>query len=433
MPLDIIVGTQWGDEGKGRLTDLLAAKSDVVARFAGGDNAGHTVTVGNAIFKLHLIPSGIVHPHTTCIMGSGMVINPGKIIDELTQLTALGIDVSPSRLRISGAAHIITPAHLALDGAEESFRGGKILGTTRRGIGPVYADKAARTGIRASSMRNPSEFAQLVKDQVAHAGEILTKIYRLDAPNPEESSRQYEAYAERLQPYIAETGSLIAAALDEGKVVLAEGAQGTLLDLDHGTYPFVTSSHPIAPGALIGLGIGAKYLRRVIGVAKAFQTRVGTGPFPTELHGSILEHLRGSGDKPWDEFGTTTGRPRRCGWLDGVLLRYAARVNGLTELAITKLDILSGLNYLHIAKSYQRDGQEYSELPDGPSNLETFSPVYEKLQGWEIDLWEVRQWNDLPHESRDYIRSIEELVGTPISTISVGPERDQVIHREDMP
>jgi adenylosuccinate synthase len=431
MPLDIIVGTQWGDEGKGRLTDLLASGSDIVARFAGGDNAGHTVTVGEHIFKLHLIPSGIVHPHTTCILGSGMVINPGKIIDELDQLADLSIDVSPNRLLISGAAHIITPAHLALDGAEESSRGVENLGTTRRGIGPAYADKAARRGIRASSMRNPSEFAKIVREQVLHAGEVLSKIYQREGPNPEDAFQQYETFAEQLLPYVRETGSLIANALEDGKVVLAEGAQGTLLDLDHGTYPFVTSSHPIAPGALLGLGIGAKDIRRVIGITKAFQTRVGTGPFPTELQDSILEHLRGSGENPWDEFGTTTGRPRRCGWLDGVLLRYATRVNGLTELAITKLDILSGLNFPHIATAYLRDGEEYRDLPDGPFDLDTFTPVYEKFHGWETDLWEIRHWKDLPDEAQEYVRSIEQLTATPVRTISVGPEREQVIYRED--
>jgi adenylosuccinate synthase len=432
MPLDIIVGTQWGDEGKGRLTDLLAAGSDIVARFAGGDNAGHTVTVGEHIFKLHLIPSGIVQPHATCILGSGMVINPAKMIEELDQLAAFGIDISPNRLFISGAAHIITPAHLAMDGAEESSRGGEKLGTTRRGIGPAYTDKAARKGIRASSMRSPEQFAQQIRDQVSHTGEILMKIYHVDGPDPEVAFQQYAVYAERLRPYVTETGSLIANALEGGKVVLAEGAQGTLLDLDHGTYPFVTSSHPTAPGALLGLGIGAKHIRRVIGIAKAFQTRVGTGPFPTELEGSILEHLRGTGENPWDEFGTTTGRPRRCGWLDGVLLRYATRINGLTELAITKLDILAGLNFPHIAIAYQKDGEEYRDLPDGPFELESFTPIYKRLRGWETDLWDIREWRDLPNEARDYIHTIEELTATPISTISVGPEREQVIYREDV-
>jgi len=430
MPLDIIVGTQWGDEGKGRFTDLLAAESDLVARFAGGDNAGHTVTVGDHVFKLHLIPSGIVHPHTTCIMGAGMVINPAKLLDEMDQILSLGVDVSTSRLLISSAAHIITPAHLALDGAQETHRGSEQLGTTHRGIGPAYTDKAARTGIRASSMRDPAKFAQLVEDQVARAGEILSKLYELDPPDPKVAARDYQDYAERLRPYISETGSLVAGALQDGKVVLAEGAQGTLLDIDHGTYPFVTSSNPVAPGALLGLGIGARHIRRVIGIAKAFQTRVGEGPFPTEITDSICEHLRGSGKNPWDEFGTTTGRPRRCGWLDGVLLRYAARVNGLTEIAVTKLDILSGLNYPHIAKAYLRDGQEFHDLPDGPMDLGTFDPLYEKLHGWETNLWEIRDWEELPQEARTYIEHVERVVETPITTISVGPERDQVVHRE---
>lgn len=429
MPLDIIVGMQWGDEGKGRFTDLLAAESDIVARYAGGDNAGHTVTVGDHIFKLHLIPSGIVHPHTTCILGAGMVINPAKLLDEMDQLIPFGIDVSPTRLLISGAAHIITPAHLALDGAQETLRASEKLGTTRRGIGPAYTDKAARTGIRASSMQNPSQFAKLVEDQVVRAGKLLSKIYQLDAPDPKAAFIEYEAYAERLQPYLMETGSLIAGALQDGKVVLAEGAQGTLLDIDHGTYPFVTSSHPVAPGALLGLGIGAKYIRRVIGISKAFQTRVGEGPFPTELTDSISEHLRGSGENPWDEFGTTTGRPRRCGWLDGVLLRYAARVNGLTEIAITKLDIISGLNFPHIATAYLREGKEFRDLPESPIDLGAFEPLYEKLKGWETNLWEIRDWKELPEEAQSYIEHIEQLVDTHISTISVGPERDQVVHR----
>lgn len=430
MPLDIIVGTQWGDEGKGRYTDLLAAESDLVARFAGGDNAGHTVTVGEHVFKLHLIPSGIVHPHTTCVLGAGMVINPAKLIDEMDQLHSLGVDVSPTRLIISSAAHIITPAHLAMDQALESQRGSEKLGTTCRGIGPAYTDKAARTGIRAAAMREPDKFAKLVKDQVDRSGEMLSKIYHFEPPDPHSAAIKYKAFAERLLPHIAETGAFIAGALQEGKVVLAEGAQGTLLDIDHGTYPFVTSSNPVAPGALLGLGIGAKHIRRVIGIAKAFQTRVGEGPFPTELHNSIRDHLRGSGENPWDEFGTTTGRPRRCGWLDGVLLRYAVRVNGLTEVAITKLDILSGLNFPHVAHGYSRAGQEYRRLPDGPMDLETFEPLYEKLLGWETNLWEMRVWSDLPHEAQTYIKYIERIVETPITTISVGPERDQVVLRE---
>jgi adenylosuccinate synthase len=363
-------------------------------------------------------------------MGAGMVINPAKLLEEIDQVLALGVDVSSSRLFISSAAHIITPAHIALDGALELSRGDKQLGTTRRGIGPAYTDKAARTGIRASAMRDPNKFAQMVHDQVARSGELISKIYELEAPDPKAASLSYQAFAERLRPYISETGALVADALRDGKDVLAEGAQGTLLDIDHGTYPFVTSSNPVAPGALVGLGIGAKHIRRVIGITKAFQTRVGEGPFPTELEDSISEHLRGTGKNPWDEFGTTTGRPRRCGWLDGILLRYAARVNGLTEIAITKLDILSGLNFLHIATAYNRDNQEFRDLPDGPMDLGSFDPLYERLQGWESNLWEMRDWNELPQEAKSYIEYIESVVNTPIGTISVGPEREQVIRRE---
>lgn len=432
MPLDILVGTQWGDEGKGRITDLLAAQSDIVARYGGGDNAGHTVTVGDQIFKLHLIPSGILHPHTLCILGNGMVVNPALLVEEIDHLASLGVDVSPQRLLLSGSTHLITPAHLALDGAEEAARGGDKIGTTRRGIGPAYADKAARRGIRAFDMLSLEQFGEQVEDQVARVGELLTKIYHIDPPDPKKAAQAYQTYAERLRPYVAETSAFISQKLEQGQVILAEGAQGTLLDLDHGTYPFVTSSHPVAPGALLGLGIGAKHLRRVIGVAKAFQTRVGEGPFPTELHDTISEHLRGTGQKPWDEFGTTTGRPRRCGWLDSVLLRYAVRVNGLTELAITKLDILSGLNFPHIAVAYLRDGQEYQDLPHGPSDLSGFTPIYKKLRGWESDLWEVKAWDQLPKQAQDYVLQIEELISLPVQIISVGPEREQVIRRRGM-
>jgi adenylosuccinate synthase len=411
------------------MTDLLAAESDLVARFAGGDNAGHTVTIGDQIFKLHLIPSGVIHPHTFCVLGAGMVINPAKLVEEIDHLEAAGVDASPSRLRISRAAHIITPAHIALDGAEEAQRAGENLGTTKRGIGPAYTDKAARRGIRAASMQEPQAFANLVKENIAWHGEILRRIYRQEAPDAQAAAEQHGAFAERLRPYLAETGAIVANALESGKTVLAEGAQGTLLDLDHGTYPFVTSSNPVAASALIGLGVGANHLRRVIGVAKAFQTRVGAGPFPTELHDEIATHLRGTGENPWDEFGTTTGRPRRCGWLDLVLLRYAARVNGLTELTITKLDILSGLNFPHLANAYLREGEIYQDLPNDPSNLEGFSPLYEKTDGWESQLWDCQEWEELPAEAKRYISLIEGLTHLPIRIISVGPERDQVIHK----
>ncbi len=430
MPLDVVVGTQWGDEGKGHIVDLMAAEADLVARYSGGDNAGHTVTVGGQVFKLHLIPSGILHPHTICLLGNGMVINPGRLLAEIDQLLGLGLAVSPDRLRLSSSAHIITPAHVALDGAEEARRGAGEIGTTRRGIGPAYSDKAARRGIRAAAMRDPAAFGRAVQAQVQAASQILEGLFGLPGLDPVEAGRSYAAYAERLRPYLAEVGAIVSDALEDGKTVLAEGAQGTLLDLDHGSYPFVTSSYPTAPGALIGLGIGARHLRRVVGVTKAFQTRVGSGPFPTEVFGPTAERLRGTGANPWDEFGTTTGRPRRCGWLDGVLLRYAVRVNGLTEIALTKLDILTGLDPVRLCTAYCTDDQIHPQLPDSPADLSPFAPAYEELPGWEEDLRSALTWDDLPRAARAYLGRIETLTGAPIRLISVGPEREQIIRRE---
>jgi adenylosuccinate synthase len=429
MPLDVIVGTQWGDEGKGRLTDLLASESDWVARFSGGDNAGHTVTVEDQIVKLHLVPSGILQAHTICALGAGMVINPAKLVAEIDQLTSLGVDTSPDRIKLSTMAHVITPAHLALDGAEERHRGDEEIGTTKRGIGPAYTDKAARRGIRAAEMRDPAQFAARIQEHVRAAGEVLEKIYAAEPPDPEGAAQNYAAYARRLRPYLAETSALVDEALREGQVVLCEGAQGTLLDLDYGTYPYVTSSNPIAPAALLGLGVGAGHLRRVIGVAKAFQTRVGGGPFPTELHGTVAHHLRGTGEHPWDEFGTTTGRPRRVGWLDLVLLRYAARVNGLTEMALTKLDVLSGLNRLKVCTAYERAGERFERLPAGPQDLAAFEPRFEELPGWEEDLRDARAWEDLPSEAQGYLDQLQAWTGVPIRMASVGPERNQIAFR----
>lgn len=429
MPLDVIVGTQWGDEGKGRITDLLAQEADAVARYSGGDNAGHTVTVGDDIFKLHLIPSGIVHPHTVCLMGNGMVVNPDTMLTELDGLAAAGINVSPDRLKLSNAAHVITPAHIALDGAQEKQRGGGGLGTTKRGIGPAYTDKAARRGLRAGSMADPGHFASLVEEHIRLKNQSLERIYHAEPLDPKEGGRRYGELAEGLRPYLADVGSLVNQMLEAGKSVLAEGAQGTLLDIDHGTYPFVTSSSPTTAGALLGLAVGPMHLRRVVGVVKAFQSRVGTGPFPTELLDAIGDHLRGTGAQPWDEFGTTTGRPRRCGWLDGVLLRYSVRVNGLTELALTKLDILSGLNLVRICVAYQEGADRYTDLPDVPANLDPYTPEYQSLSGWEESLWTAREWADLPSQAQDYVKRIEELASLPVHFISVGPERDQVVRR----
>jgi adenylosuccinate synthase len=426
MPLDIIVGMQWGDEGKGRITDLLATNSHIVARFGGGDNAGHTVTVGKQICKLHLIPSGILHTHTLCLLGNGMVINPKKLVDEIGQLRASKIEVTPERLLISSAAHIITPAHIALDHAKEKHV--TKLGTTLRGIGPAYTDKTARSGIRAGAMRDPERFVELVRTQLQQTGEQLQALFHVEPPDAEPAARDYGELAAFLRPYIKDTTAIVDAALRDGKTVLAEGAQGTLLDLDHGTYPFVTSSHPTTAGALLGLGVGPSHIRRVIGVAKAFQTRVGEGPFPSELAGEVADHLRGTGDNPWDEFGTTTGRPRRCGWLDGVLLQYAARINGISELAITKLDILSGLQSLNIAVAYHFN-EERIERPPDLSDLVNVHPIYTEMSGWQEPLMDIEDWEKLPEDSQRYIEFIEGLSGVPAKLLSVGPERHQIIRR----
>ncbi len=427
MPLQIVVGAQWGDEGKGRIVDYLSARADVVARYNGGDNAGHTVTVGERIFKLHLIPSGIVHPHTVAVIGNGVVVNPHVLVEEMGMLREAGIEVSPKRLRISLAAHLITPAHRALDKALDAARGKAAIGTTGRGIGPAYADKTSRRGLRMSDALAP-DFADRLRNHIVETNRTLSL---LGAPelDPGPIVERYCQDVERLVPYIADAALELHQALRAGKTVLAEGAQGTLLDLQHGTYPFVTSSSTVAAGALTGLGLGldAAQGARVIGVVKAFQTRVGAGPFPTELEGEMAHRLRGSGEHPWDEYGTTTGRPRRVGWLDGVLLRYAARLNGFTEIAITKLDILSGLHPLHICVAYRRDGETFAIPPDGLFRLTEYRPGYEELPGWKGDVRAARRWEDLPPQARAFVRRVEEIAGAPACLISVGPEREEMI------
>jgi adenylosuccinate synthase len=427
MPLQVIVGAQWGDEGKGRIVDWFASKADITARYNGGDNAGHTVTVGQRIFKLHLIPSGILRPEVVAVLGNGMVINPRQLLEEIGTLHQAGILISPERLHISSAAHLITPAHQALDQALEATRGKDSLGTTGRGIGPAYTDKAARRGLRMADLVTPDFFTRLA-DTIAETNQTL---HLLGAPqlDPSAVCAEYRNYAAQLKDYITDTSATLRQALKEGKTVLAEGAQGTLLDLDHGTYPFVTSSTTTAPGALTGLGLGltAAQDARVTGVTKAFQTRVGSGPFPTEVIGSIAQRLRGSGEHPWDEYGTTTGRPRRVGWLDGVLLRYAVQVNGLTELVLTKLDILTGIETLRICTAYRAAGRTLAEIPNGPAYLEPYEPVYEDLPGWQEDVSGVRSWAELPRPAKNYIERIGSLASIPISLVSVGSEREQIV------
>jgi adenylosuccinate synthase len=429
MALDIVIGTQWGDEGKGRVVDLLAAKADFVARYCGGDNAGHTVRVGNNTFKLHLIPSGMIHSHTKGIIGNGLVVNPKVLLGEMEMLRKRGIEITPERLRISFAAHIITPAHIALDKARETARGEGKIGTTLRGIGPAYNDKASRSGIRMEAMLSQEDFADSIMTHTKSVNQQLTSIYGAPPLNPEAVALEYAEYARTLGPYIGDVSAELTDGLKNGESVLAEGAQGTLLDLDHGTYPYVTSSTPTAPGVLIGLGLGLKTVDRIIGVTKAFQTRVGEGPFPTEVFGDYAGRLRGTGTNPWDEFGTTTGRPRRVGWLDGVLLRYSVRINGLTELVITKLDILSGFEYLKICTQYRSGGVIFDELPLGPADLSPFEPIYKEFPGWDQSVTDTRRLEDLPEGARGYIQAIEKIAGIPVSLISVGPEREQIIEK----
>lgn len=427
MPLDIILGAQWGDEGKGRIVDLLSAHANIVARYNGGDNAGHTVNVGQQTFKLHLLPSGMIHSHTIGAIGNGVVINPVTLLTEMDTLRKAGINVDPKRLYISHAAHLITPGHRALDQAIENASGKGKIGTTLRGIGPAYTDKVARVGLRIGDMRHIDSFEQKIEAHITAVNTKLTQLYGAEPLNAHSISQEFIEYAKQITPYIKDVSILLSNALDNGEPILAEGAQGTLLDLDHGTYPFVTSSNPTAAGALVGLGLGVGVVDTVFGVVKAFQTRVGSGPFPTELDGDVALHLRGSGKNPWDEFGTTTGRPRRVGWLDMVLLRYAVRINGLNELAVTKLDVLSGLPTIKICNAYQSNGNTYTDLPFGTSDLANFTPVYEEMPGWEENLWQVRSWDDLPSQARMYIHRIEDLCKVKVHLISVGPERNQII------
>ena len=430
MPLQIIVGTQWGDEGKGRIVDWFAASADVVARYNGGDNAGHSVTVGSQLFKLHLVPSGIVHPHPVAGLGNGMVINLRSLAAEIDSLHKVGIEINPARLRLSHGAHLITPAHMAIDKAQEALRGKENIGSTGRGIGPAYTDKATRSGLRVADMLSP-DFIERLGDHITASNVTLAA---LGAPklDPAAILTEYSEYVARFKPYIADTSSELCSDLAAGKTVLAEGAQGTLLDIALGTYPFVTSSTTTAAGVLSGLGLGltAANGATVTGVCKSFQTRVGSGPFPSEVFDDLALRLRGTGENPWDEYGTTTGRARRVGWLDGILLRYAVRVNGLTELVITKLDILSGFEKLKICNAYTKDGKVFNNLPFGPTELAGYEPVYEELDGWKEDVSAIRNWHDLPVAARAYLDAIGKVAGVPVRLVSVGPEREQIVERE---
>lgn len=433
MPATIVVGTQWGDEGKGKVIDCLTEDADLVARYAGGDNAGHTVTVAGERYALHLVPSGILYPGKICLMGSGMVINPANLLKEMHELEARGVDVSAARLKISVNAHLILPYHIALDGAQEAGRGADAIGTTKRGIGPAYADKSARVGLRAGAMRDPEGFSEKVFQAVQEKNLVLTRLYGQSALDAKSIAAEFHDYARTLAPHIADVSLIIKQAMETNKRLLCEGAQGTLLDLDHGTYPFVTSSAPTAGGALTGLGFGPRDVDQVVGLVKAYTTRVGAGPFVTELLGEEGNRLRGTGADPWDEFGTTTGRPRRCGWLDAVALRYAARINGLTHLALTKLDILSGFEAPKIAVAYEHQGDRLEHLPLDSELLAACRPIYEEQPGWSEDIRNATTLEDLPKAARRYVKRIEELIGVPIMIIGVGPGREQTIIRSRYP
>lgn len=428
MPITILIGAQWGDEGKGRVVDWLASSADIVARYAGGDNAGHTVAIGEEVYKMHLIPSGVLHSNVVSVMGNGMVVNPVNLVKEIKGLQAMGVEITPERLVISSRAHIITPAHIELDKAKEQERGDQAIGTTLRGIGPAYLDKTGRSGIRMGDMLDVEGFADTLYSAIERSNDKLVE-QGFSALNPQEVAVDYIDAAAFLKPFIKDTAIFLNQQSKGGARIVCEGAQGTLLDIDHGSYPYVTSSSPTAGGALTGLGIGPMSVNRVIGVAKAFSTRVGGGPMPTELSGDIADRLRGTGANFWDEYGTTTGRPRRCGWLDLVMLRYSASINGFSDLVLTKMDILSGLGDLKLAVAYEIDGERYDYPPVTNELLERATPIYETLAGWDEDISGCRTFADLPEATQAYIQRISELCDVPVNAVSVGPERDQLVLR----
>ena len=424
MAAVVLVGAQWGDEGKGKITDFLAQKADCVVRYQGGSNAGHTVEVKDEKFMLHLIPSGILYPATLCIVGNGVVVDMEKIIEELAGLQKRGIDTS--NLRISRKAPVVLPYHKKLDTLEDKK---SQIGTTKRGIGPTYADKINRIGFRIADFLEDREILEnRFKAQVEYKNRIIREIYQEEGFDWKQLLQETLEQVAQLKPYLADTSYLIHQYIQEDKKVLFEGAQGTMLDIDHGTYPFVTSSHPIAGGACVGAGIGPTCIDRVLGVAKAYTTRVGEGPFPTELHDADGEILRQRGM----EFGTTTGRPRRCGWLDVVVLRYAVRVNGLTDLAITKLDVLDDFATIKICTAYRYKGQLIYEFPDTTSILNQCEPEYIELPGWQQDISQATTYKELPANAQNYLAKIEELTGVKQSLIAVGPGREQTIVNDQL-
>jgi adenylosuccinate synthase len=422
MPITIVVGAQWGDEGKGKLVDVLSQKADIVARYQGGHNAGHTVVINDEKYILHLIPSGILHRGTICIIGNGVVVEPSALLHEIAGLKKRGVEVS-GNLLISRNAHVIMPYHIALDNAHEKTKGNKCIGTTGRGIGPAYVDKMSRVGIRVGDLLDPSALREKLISNLKHVNFLMKNLYRSRGFNTEQVFSDYVAYGKKLRMHIADTDLIINDAISRGRNILLEGAQGTLLDIDHGTYPYVTSSNSIAGGACTGLGIGPTRISKVLGVVKAYTTRVGSGPFPTEISDSLGEELRAKGG----EFGATTGRPRRCGWLDVLILRRAAMVNGLTGMAITKLDILDSMKKIKICTAYKYRGRLIEEFPKDLSILENCVPVYEEMDGWNRSTIGIKNFRDLPARARAYIRRIEKLAGVKAHMISTGQKRDELI------
>lgn len=425
MSVVVIVGAQWGDEGKGKIVDLLSKDYDIVARYQGGANAGHTVIIKDKKYVLHLIPSGILHDDVECVIGNGVVIDPVALIEEIRLLEEKGVHVE-DRLKISQKAHLIMPYHKLLDTASEERQGGQKIGTTKRGIGPAYVDKANRKGIRIVDLLDRSLFEEKLRRNIAEKNELLEKIYGQVPLDVEQIINQYLAFDELIDPYIKDTSVYLNNAIDEGKSVLLEGAQGTLLDVDHGTYPYVTSSNPSSGGACIGVGIGPTKIDEVLGIIKAYTTRVGEGPFPTELLDEDGEFLRREGN----EFGATTGRPRRCGWFDAVIARYAVRINGIDNLAITKLDVLDRFESIKVCTGYKYGDKILREFPTDPMILENCEPVYEEHPGWMEPTTDVRSWDDLPKVARDYLSFLEEITGAPAKIVSVGSKRSQTIFRD---
>ncbi len=421
MPVIAVIGAQWGDEGKGKIVDMLAEEANVIVRFSGGDNAGHTVVNQYGEFKLHLVPSGIFSPRATTIISNGVVINPGTLLDEIDQLNQRGVDTS--RLFISDRAHLVMPYHLLLDGLEEEVRGGKAIGTTRKGIGPAFADKTARLGIRTNDLLDKEILQERLHFILNYKNTILTKVHGVSPLSEDEVYTQYYQYGQRLSRHICDTSILIEQALDRGETVLLEGAQGTLLDPDFGTYPYATSSSPLAGGGCLGAGLGPTRINHILGIFKAYCTRVGGGPMPSELKDEVGNLIREQGH----EYGTTTGRPRRCGWFDAIAARFSARINGFTRVAITRLDVLDTLPQLKICVGYKLDGQTIDYFPANAATLDKCQPIYEELPGWQIPISDIRQFDQLPSEARQYVARLEELISCPVSIISVGMRREQTI------